>query len=141
MSLAAFDPDAFLAARAAPAPVVPENRIPQPWRAGLDILSERDRPRGAGEARWDEMVRDAHAFAWTWGADALAAGWTISNVFGFDLDETYYRIGLVLALRSGSVIRVEEDRVRILFPDRVVHVRRCDTPDDAQPIWAFRGRI
>ena len=118
--------------------------LPREWRLGLNRLLSMAVPDRVTRDRWQEIVRDAHVFAWGWHDEAIAAGWSIGAAFGIP-EEPGGVTGLVLDIRGGRVVGLrKDDRGRdlatILMPGGTCREHYQHLPDSAPPIWALVGQ-
>jgi hypothetical protein len=113
--------------------------VPEDWREGLRRLNCMPTPAGAEQARWVQIVLDAHKFAWGCTGDPQLDRWSIGSLFGFDPAEPDLH-SLVLDIRGGWVVSLSQDErgrdvAMIANGDRTRwHLRR---PIDAAPLWAI----
>lgn len=109
-------------------------RVPTEWDDALKRLRAMSRPRIAGERRWRQIIEDAAVFVSSWGDVAPRLGWTIADVFAFDLDEQSDALGLIFAMRGGRVVLVDADSAIIRNGGRrsVFYRGRCD---QAPLVW------
>ncbi len=139
-----FDPDEHLAAVTQPAVVIPiAVGMPDAWKDGVQRLQEMPVPSIASAARWHEVVQDAARFAQWHHADAIAAGWKIGEIFGFDARDASCFVGLVIQMRGGRICSISPERIAIDHSNDHT-IRRAffhhDERTDAPPLWELRSR-
>lgn len=136
---ASFDPDRFVGESRAPVPVaIGPVSLPAEWQHAITLLQDAARPSYASAARWAQVVQDAVIFATTRAEEAVQAGWSLGNVFGFDPDQSDGFVGLVVDIRGASVLRVDPDVAWIPHERGCrFHYRRM--PDDSPLLWQLNG--
>ena len=136
-AFASFDPDKFVGRTSAPPPPVErpaEPALPREWLHAIDLLRDASRPRFAAPERWSQLMRDAILFAETRGPEAIAAGWSLGNLFGFDPDQRDDLVGLAVDIRGDRVLRVDPDVAWIKHATGCrFHYRRM--PDNSPLLW------
>jgi hypothetical protein len=130
-----FDPDRFV--DQAPPAVLPLREMPPEWQHGLQLLADRNLPRGASADRWAQVIADAHQVATRYKDWALDAGWNIANLFGYDPDQPHGFVGLAVRMRGRRLIDIKPDEAIIRGANQVVFHRPL-MPADAPLLWNFR---
>ncbi len=142
---AKFDPQAFLgadrpraqtAAEASQADGFPQ--VPLEWAKGIVRLREMPLPRGAGESRWRQIVDDAQRFFDEWQLEAVVQGWSVTSLFGLDLNEANPFAGLLIDIRGDRVSSIGERFAVIRRPQQVFYHYRSER-DGVLPIWRLRS--
>lgn len=130
---ASFDPDRFVGEIRAPVAIGPAP-LPSDWQHAITLLQDAARPSYASSARWAQVVQDAVIFANTRAEEAVQAGWTLGNVFGFDPDQPDGFVGLVIDIRGASVLRVDPN-VAWIPHERGCRFHYRHMPDDSPLLW------
>ena len=131
--ITAFDPDKYLPS-AAPAGTEPLFRTPKAWAHGLAMLAEREVPRNADPVRWAQVIADATKIATIWSELATWSGWSLTNLFGFDLESN--RVGLAVALEGRALVDMNETFATIKKPDGLIW-HHADMAPDSPLLWTF----
>jgi hypothetical protein len=102
--------------------------LPLEWASALASVEHGPRPPHVSEAEWRKCLDDVWRRADAHGADAIASGWTFSEVFG--VGENWNRLDQrgVFWLAPGAMI-VEISPSRILF-ERVDGTRSKHTKQE-----------
>lgn len=96
------------APEAAPAPTA--SPIKSEIANGLVQLEGRRTPRGCREAEWRRIVADAKRLAHEgWAEQALALGWSMTDVFGIGPVDDWEFSGLAVWLQSRSIVLLDAD--------------------------------
>ncbi len=94
--------------------------VPKEWAEALAALGSLVRPaEGFTPNQWHRIVNDAARFVENWSAHAVKQGWGILDVFGVHPlapAARYDAMGLVLLIRGGEVIALDERRATIRMP-------------------------
>lgn len=115
-----------------------EMDLPREWAAAWAAIQMMPRPENAEEARWRQVVRDADAFCRGPAHSAIAEGWALSDIFGFDPEDG--RTGLLLALRGGRAVILGGGVASIIRPDGSRdYFERADCAG-LPPLWTIRKR-
>jgi hypothetical protein len=83
----------------------------------IERMEQARRPEGYAEARWYTLLRDMRGFAEHRLDEALAAGWSLLDLFGSPPDTSARRwdlTGLVLMLDGREVGQITRDTITIL---------------------------
>lgn len=135
--IANFDPDRFVAPE--PAKVVPIRTAPPEWEHGLELLADRALPRGAEAQRWAQIVADARRLATHYACWVIPAGWSIENLFGFDLDGPGGALSLAVAMRGRQLIHIDAQEAWLKAPGRM-EFHRPMMPAGSPLLWTFNDR-
>jgi hypothetical protein len=110
--------------------------VPLPYRGALSALREGP-PAHVERGRWHVATSDADRFLETWGEQAAALGWTVTDLFGlapvpdqpapfWGRLSRYDQTGLVWLLRGRPVIAITSTTAAIQrSPLGVTVYRRC----------------
>lgn len=77
------------------------------------------------DRRWRTFITDAPALCRNWGARALALGWSVDELLGFDKRAPWYRVdllGLSFLLNGAEVTDLHHDRAHL--SNKLVFYRR-----------------
>jgi len=107
--------------------------------AGALAAVERECPRGVAPERWQHCLLDARAFLGQWVDQALALGWTDTDLFGLpepgrqlrsrnDRLERYDTTGLLWLLQGRQVVALTEVTAAIQGATGVMIYRRFNKP-------------
>jgi hypothetical protein len=100
--------------------------LSEEWAAGLASLEQMPRPRGAGEARWKQIVEDGFGFVTRSSMIVAQRGWTVADAFGFDPDGASNDMGVIFLIRAGRTTILPDGVACIAPPDGLN--RRWFTP-------------
>jgi len=109
------------------------------WRDGLSKVDRRSRPMGYPVDLWSQLGRDGATFLDSWGATALALGWSTLDLFGVHGRApvtNYSAMGLVPLLRGSVVIAMTVTTATLQrgAAGRLMFRRQPYCPD-AKPVW------
>lgn len=84
-------------------------RLLREWTLGLARLRDMPPPSGFAEPRWRRLADDGRRFLRRWGVEAVAAGWTTTDLFGLHPTAPaarYDAMGLVALIAGGDVVAI-----------------------------------
>lgn len=112
---------------------------------GLAILSGRRTPRGCADDVWREIVTDANRIAREgWAEQALALGWSLTDLFGIGPNDDWEFSGLAVWLASRKVLLIDGAKAIAGAGDSHAIFHRGGLGHGKQPtvtpvlIWHFR---
>jgi hypothetical protein len=114
-------------------------QMPIEWADALAAIRLMDRPEIATADRWEQLVNDAVVLATRHHRSAVDHEWTISDVFGFDLNDAG-EMGLLLHMRGGTLVFLTDGTAVIIQPDAVRRYVGRPQNRDLPPIWTLNRR-
>ena len=122
------------------ADLVASTEMPIAWAEGVVALQMMAVPDGAAEVRWQQIVDDATNFAIRRHRRAIAAGWTIEDVFGFDPDDDGTSYGLVVEIRGGAPIVLDDGVIAVNRGERSSYFYRGKGEPGVPMIWTINRK-
>lgn len=90
----------------------------------IERMEQARRPEGYTEARWYTVLRDMRRFAERRLDEALAAGWSLLDLFGSPPDTSAHRWDL-----TGLVLMLDGREVGMITPDTITILNRLGNPN------------
>ncbi len=134
--IAGFDPDRFVRKAEATAEVVQLRPIRKEWEHGLSLLRDLPVPPGALEPRWRQIIGDATKLATIHQDDVIAAGWSIEDLFGFDLEQANGHLSLAVIMRGRKLLRIDASEA-VVKSDSGLVFHHPHMPVGSTLLWNF----
>ena len=112
-----------------------EMRMPSEWAQAFATIEQMPMPRCAEADRWAQVLSDAHAFMWRCAGYAVAAGWKVSDAFGYDPDGATSDVGFILLIDGGQPLVADDGSASVRFDDHRVWFKPGWLSENIPLIW------